>query len=114
MYGLAVTERTGSADPITLAELRTHLRLEDGVEATYLGHLISAASLAVEDADALDQSFGWPFNLATTEDGDSTDWIGAEYIGSPAIRMTGNPGAAMRLDTIHNFRCTARTRPALT
>lgn len=68
-------------------------------------------ALAAEDADALDQVFGWPANLATTQAGDSTDWKGTTYAGS-AARLVGVAGNSMRFDTVHRFTCTAVTRPA--
>lgn len=70
-------------------------------------------ALAAIDADALNQAFGWPNNLAQTAASATTDWIAAEYEDT-AIELNGEAGSDMRFDTVHRFVCTARTRPATT
>lgn len=52
MYGLAVTSRTGTVDPVTLTEMKAHVRVDGTAEDTYLTDLISAAAVAVEDMQA--------------------------------------------------------------
>lgn len=49
MYGLAISSRTGTVDPVTLTEAKAHLRVDGVSEDTYITDLISAASQRVEE-----------------------------------------------------------------
>ncbi|MGB0437664.1 MAG: head-tail connector protein [Mycobacterium sp.] len=49
MYGIAITARTGSLDPVTSTEIKAHVRQDHTADDTVLADLVSAAALKVED-----------------------------------------------------------------
>lgn len=51
-YGLAVVSRTGTEDPVSLTEIKAHVRQDHDADNTVLSDLVSAASETVEDAQS--------------------------------------------------------------
>lgn len=49
MYGLTLVSRTGSVDPVTLTEIKAHVRQDHDADDTVLGDLVSAAAERVEN-----------------------------------------------------------------
>jgi uncharacterized phiE125 gp8 family phage protein len=102
-----------AVEPISLEEMRLHLRLDDTHEDDLVASLIKAARLMLESATRLKfVSQGWRLSIAEVPSGRSIRVPLAPVLAVEAVRVFGAAGVETLVDPV-NYRLRRGSEPAL-